>query len=512
MRDNRSLRSMSRMAGNTETTLMSQFSTLQKLFYMRFSHNKLLFYTLLPILLFVSCKKFLDVGNPPDKIVARAVYQSNTSAAAVLTGIYFDLIQGGNIAQDQNGISAVCGLSADELIVFPTHYGLVGTYTNNFAYIGFWPLLYTTIHRVNAAIEGLSGSTSLTPDIQQQLLGEAKFIRAFCYFYLVNLYGDVPILTASDYKVNAVAARSPIASVYEQIIADLQEAQDQLNDHYVNADAITVTTERIRPSKWAATALLARVYLYTRNWSGAAIQASMVIDNKSLYDIVPLNDVFLKNSREAIWQLQPNYIPGFLNTTDFFNTLDAKIFVLESEPDLLSEHPFWMSPFLLNTFENGDQRKENWIGGVDSSAGTAYYFPFKYKLYSPGDAQNEYLMVLRLAEQYLIRAEARAQLGQLEESRLDLDVIRQRAVLDATTASTKDALLTAILHERQVELFTEWGHRWLDLKRTGQVNTVMADVTPQKGGTWQSFKQWYPLPLSDLQLNPNLKQNEGYNN
>lgn len=476
---------------------------------MRFCYNKPLFYAVLPILLLVSCKKFLDVGNPPDKIVAKAVYQSNTSAAAVLTGIYYDLIQG-NISQGQNGISVVCGLSADELIVFPTNYNLVNTYTNNFPYTGFWSLLYATIHRVNAAIEGLSEATSLTPSVQQQLLGEARFIRAFCYFYLVNLYGDVPILTTSDYTVNAVIARSPIASVYEQIIADLHEAQHLLNDNYVDADGITVTTERIRPNKWTATALLARVYLYTSNWSAAAAQAGIVIDNKSLYDLIPLNDVFLKNSREAIWQLQTNYSPTGA-TADFFNTLDANVFVLENGPDE-SEHPFWMSPFLLNTFENGDQRKENWIGGIDSSAGTAYYFPFKYKLYQSGDPQREYLMVLRLAEQYLIRAEARAQLGQLEESRLDLNAIRQRAGLDATTASTKDALLTAILHEKQVELFTEWGHRWLDLKRTGQVNTVMADVTPQKGGTWQSYKQWYPLPFFDLQLNPNLKQNEGYNN
>ncbi|SEW04029.1 SusD family protein [Chitinophaga sp. YR573] len=470
---------------------------------MHFSYNKLLLYILLFVITCSSCKKFLDVGNPRDQIVAKYVYQSNTSAANVLTGIYFDLSQQGSWAQGQYGFSAICALSADELVAFPTNYSLNGLYTNNFGGDGFWSLLYAAIYRTNAAIEGLSATTTLTPAVQKQLLGEAKFIRAFCYFYLVNLYGDVPILTVSDYKVNAVATRSSAANVYKQIISDLQEAQNMLNDNYVDQDAITTTLERIRPNKWTATALLARVYLYTSNWSAAATQAGMVIDNKSLFDTVALNDVFLKNSRETIWQLQPNYI-----VADFFNTLDARTFVLENGPDE-SEHPFWVSHFLLDEFENGDQREVNWIA-VDSSTGIAYYFPFKYKLYKPEDPQGEYLMVFRLAEQYLIRAEARAQLGQLGDARLDLDVIRRRAGLNATTASTKEPLLATILHERHVELFTEWGHRWLDLKRTGMVNTVMAEVTPQKGGTWQSYKQLYPLPFGDLQLNPNLIQNEGY--
>jgi hypothetical protein len=147
---------------------------------------------------------------------------------------------------------------------------------------------------------------------------------------------------------------------------------------------------------------------------------------------------------------------------------------------------------------------------VDTSNHITYYFPFKYKLNKPEDPQSEYLMVLRLAEQYLIRAEARAQQGDLTGARSDLNVIRHRAGLNGTNTSTKETLLTAILKERQVELFTEWGHRWLDLKRTGKVNAVMTMVTPQKGGVWENFKQWYPIPRQDLRLNPNLTQNEGY--
>jgi len=121
--------------------------------------------------------------------------------------------------------------------------------------------------------------------------------------------------------------------------------------------------------------------------------------------------------------------------------------------------------------------------------------------------------VFRLAEQYLIRAEAKAQQGtDMIGAAADLNVIRNRAGLANTTASTHDDLLAAVAHERQIELFAEWGHRWFDLKRTGQVDAVMSAVTPQKNpsGTWKTYQQLYPVPQSEISKNPFLKQNAGY--
>ncbi len=119
-------------------------------------------------------------------------------------------------------------------------------------------------------------------------------------------------------------------------------------------------------------------------------------------------------------------------------------------------------------------------------------------------------MVLRLAEQYLIRAEARAETGDLTGALDDLNVIRSRAGLANSTASTQEEILAAILHERQTELFTEWGHRWLDLKRTGNVDDVMPTVAAEKGGSWETTDQFYPVPLSEIDRNPNLTQTPGY--
>jgi len=119
-------------------------------------------------------------------------------------------------------------------------------------------------------------------------------------------------------------------------------------------------------------------------------------------------------------------------------------------------------------------------------------------------------MVLRLAEQYLIRAEARAQQNNVGGAQSDLNTIRTRAGLPNTTANDKTSLLAAIIHERQVELFSEWGHRWLDLKRSGNLDAMMAVVAPAKGATWSSNWQWYPIPSYEIVQDPNLVQNPGY--
>jgi hypothetical protein len=121
-------------------------------------------------------------------------------------------------------------------------------------------------------------------------------------------------------------------------------------------------------------------------------------------------------------------------------------------------------------------------------------------------------MVLRLGEQYLIRAEARAQQNKISDAQSDLNIIRTRAGLPNTTASDKNSLLSEIFHERKVELFSEWGHRWLDLKRTNAVDAVMSIVTPLKanGQQWQSYQKLYPVEFSEVRKSPNLTQTPGY--
>jgi hypothetical protein len=266
------------------------------------------------------------------------------------------------------------------------------------------------------------------------------------------------------------------------------------------------TTERVRPNKWAATALLARAFLYNQQWDSADAAASRVIKNTALYQLDTLNGVFLKNSTEAIWQLQP------VNTG--WNTEDARIFILPptgpTTNSSVTGYPVILSPQLLSNFEPGDARRLAWVDSVIVN-GSTFYYPFKYKNATLNNPITEYLMVLRLGEQYLIRAEARAQENtNIGDAQTDLNTIRQRAGLGATGASDEGSLLAAIQHERQAELFTEWGHRWLDLKRTGEVNVVMSNLTKVSGWTWNTEWQLYPIPLYDITQDPKLVQNNGY--
>ena len=167
---------------------------------------------------------------------------------------------------------------------------------------------------------------------------------------------------------------------------------------------------------------------------------------------------------------------------------------------------------LLNSFESGDGRLTNWIrSSTLPASGTApqtvYYFPDKYK----SSANNaEYEVLIRLAEIYLIRAEARAMLNKSSAAE-DVNVVRSRAGLSGIpAASNQVTLLAAIAKERQTELFTEAGHRFFDLKRTGTLDAVMNVVAPLKPTTWASYMALFPIPPADLLQDPNLKPNPGY--
>ena len=452
----------------------------------------------------LSCKKFVDVSPPVTQLVGSSVYSTDPTAAAAVTGIYQTMVKAGDpIGGGDAGMSALLGLSSDEFDLYPNNNVLQNqVYANSVTSnsdIQFWNKFYNYIYQANAAIEGLTSSAGVTPSMRRQLMGEVLFIRAFCHFYLLNIYGDVPLVLKSDYNINKLISRTSQSMVYEQIVADLKESKMLLSDDFLATDG-TITSDRVRPNKATATALLARVYLYLEKWDDAEVETSLLLNNNTYQLQTDLNNAFLKNNSEAIWQLEP---PDF-----GFNAPDAEFLVAYlyyGGP--VSVAPFLISDTLINSFEAGDQRKTNWI--INSGD---YYFPYKYKLYYTGQPPVEYPTVFRLAEQYLIRAEARAHLNKLEDALSDLNAIRSRAGLtNLTTSLTKEQILTAIAHERQVELFTEYGHRWLDLKRTNKVNTVMDVVTPGKGGTWQSTDQLYPIPLFEIQADPNLTQNPGYN-
>jgi hypothetical protein len=480
-------------------------------------HNKELLYQFPYLILFIllflplaGCRKLIEVDPPYTQQSAENVFNNDATAIAAITGIYYNLSRNSLGANDLTSVSLLTGLSGDELILYngSNNNRLKAYYSNQLTSTiesnGIWTSAYTTIYTINSALENLSKSSKLSSQVRQQLIGEAKFLRAFYYFYLVNLYGDVPLVLTTDYSVNAKLPRSSVQDDYNQIVSDLNDSKALLSENYLNSSLLQSTTERVRPTKWAAIAMLARVYLYQKQWANAEREATELIANTTLYRLETIDKVFSSNNSEAIWQLQP--------INQGWNTEDARFYIVPLT-GFSEAWPVYLSKKLLDTFQSDDLRKPNWIAkytDINVTPNVDYYYAYKYKNATLNNPITEYSVVLRMAEIYLIRAEARAQQDKLPEAADDLDAIRLRAGLTRIAISSKENLITAIYHERQVELFTEWGHRWLDLKRTAKVDEVMSTVTPQKSGTWTTNWQLYPVPQIELDRDPNLTQNPGY--
>jgi len=319
--------------------------------------------------------------------------------------------------------------------------------------------------------------------LKSRLEGEARFVRALAHFYLINLWGDAPLVLGTDFTLNNIITKSPMDDVYIQIVDDLSFAKSVLP-----ADFSWSNGERVRLNKFAAEAMLARVYLFTGRWPEAAAEATGLIES-TLFQLEPsLDDVFKKNSRETILQLWTDQRPNELLTfyaDEFGGPLNGAL-----------------SEGFVSGFEAGDQRLVKWVELL-TFGGQPIYRPLKYRSLSL--PSEEYSAVLRLAEQFLIRAEARAKQGDLSGGEADLNVIRQRAGLAEVSGLTSTELLQAILLERRSELFTEWGHRWLDLKRTNSAEAILMPIKPG----WRKEAELYPIPESQILTN-NIGQNAGY--
>lgn len=447
-----------------------------------------------------SCKKFVTLEDAPGLIPTQSIFADSASATSAVVGFYALYMEGTTITSSLNGrMTLFPGLLSDELartssngFETPFYQNALTAQSDDRA---IWRNLYQYIYHMNACIEGVNASAGISGDLKLKLTAECKFWRAFCFFLLTNLYGDVPLTISTDYSVNNVLPRTEKSKVYELVQADLEYAVQNLPVTYVSPG-------RKRPNKYAAMAFLSKIHLYLKQWQNAESLATTII-NSGIYSLESdLNRVFLSGSNEALLQLQPVRPGG--------ETPEGNTFVPTSST---SRPTYILQNTLLNSFETNDLRRTNWVK-KNTSGGVDYYYPFKYKLrQAAGTTPVENYMVLRLAEAYLIRAEARAEQGKLfgaGSAEADLNVIRNRAGLPNTTVATEPALKDAIAKERRNELFLEWGNRWFDLIRTNKVNDVMQVITPLKGGTWQTTDQLLPIRFSELQLNPFLTQNLGY--
>lgn len=463
-----------------------------------------------------SCKKIVDIDAPIDTITTEQVFSNNEQAEWALGGVYSLMINGEVPYQTAErswfsaGLSSFCGsMSADEAHPWTQHGGssewMMSSNSinvlNSFLSNDLWKSCYQVIYDANAIIEGVanSGSDLLTDSARKQLTAEAKAIRAFSYFYLTNFFGELPLVLTIDYNQTKNLGRSPVSQIYQQIIKDLTDASADLHEDFRASDGA-----RTRISRWATEALLARAYLFAGQFQNAINSATNVINKNDFFSLeTDLNKVFKVDSKEVIWQL---------SQTNQYGETCTPVAKLWLPLFGLGFGSYTIYPGLLSAFEANDNRRTNWVTEHENGLGQMIYMPYKYKNKSQTGMNDENTVVIRLAEMFLIRAEAAILLnaGNTSVAIDDLNMVRQRAGLDPLPYSLNTAqVIQAVADERRKELFTEWAHRWFDLKRTGKAVEVLKQVdfkNPWKG----DYQLLYPLPINELKANFSLSQNTGY--
>jgi starch-binding outer membrane protein, SusD/RagB family len=372
--------------------------------------------------------------------------------------------------------------------------------------------LYTVLYRCSdianniiAKVPHIEGAEATKNDF----MGQAYFVRALAYFDLARFWGGIPgayeddggvvvkltpslVISESDY-----APRATLAATYQQVEADLLEALNLLPETRMNGQQMDNLQTRARATKATARALLARYYLYTRNWAQAESYATAVI-NDNRFRLVPFESIFRnRNTEESVFELQfnNNDVSGLRNW--YYPTS------LSGRGGVALHNETYQEMIADPNDVRGQLTARN--------ATTNVYYTTKWN--TPGNADN--IAVIRIAEMYLIRAEARAQVGtDLTGAQTDLNAIRNRAGLGNTAAATQPELLDAILAERKLEFIGE-GHRWFDLIRAGKAMTVLSNVKRTRGSQ-PSYsigtpgRQVFPFPNIEVLTNTKLQQNSAY--
>ncbi|MFD2572864.1 RagB/SusD family nutrient uptake outer membrane protein [Spirosoma soli] len=346
-----------------------------------------------------------------------------------------------------------------------------------------WTQIYQAINSVNNVIAALPDITDplLTTAEKNQLLGEAYFIRALNYFDLGRAWGGVPLVLKPTRSVadGKGVKRSTQAQTYDQVLADLTQAESLLPDG----------TTRNRAVKSTARALRARLHLYRQQWADAESFATQVLTNKNYSLVTPYRTFFTAPflSSESIFELTYSIADANSHWNNWYPSALGGQYTLQPTPDFIT---------LVNRADVGGSR--NALIATVKSGGTDFVYG---NLYNRAAQRDDPYYVIRVAELYLIRAEARAQQGKLADALADLNAVRTRAGVAASTAATPTELLRAVENERRVEFAFE-ADRWFDLVRTGRVGEVLG-VTDQR-------KWLFPIPFNDIAADSDLEQNPGY--
>lgn len=464
------------------------------------------------IIMTTSCKKFLE-KDPISDLTTQNFYKTANDAESGLVGAYnglsdqfyiWDFITNGDARSDNAyaGGDNPDNFQIDNFTVTPTN----GNITRD------WGGLYTQIGKANAVIDNvpnISDASFSDPNRKNQIIAEAKFLRAFHYYNLVTTYGKLPIVTSL--KQDYYPSRSAVADVYTQIINDLKDADNNLPDPGSNIKGG-------RATKGAAEALLAKVYAQMGDYTDALTYCNKVMAWP--YSLVTNYDFLFdgnhKNSSESIFEIQHvadafgSYAPNMMLPASItgeawikFNTPTQDLVkAMRAEGDSIRLH----SSIVFDRTNN--------LPAPYTAAENPIPYVYKYRNPNGWNSPNNQIMI-RLADIILLKAEALNNLNRSSEAVPLINQIRTRVNLPSVSPTSQTDVKAAILKERRFELAFE-GQRWNDLLRAGTDYTVQLMNSQVKGdGSNMNYnvntnKLIFPVPQSERNKNPKLDQNPGY--
>ena len=485
---------------------------------------------------FNGCSKQLDI-KPESFISPEELYKDEAGVKSGLVGIYRQLLE---LKRSDYVIVGMVGTDEGKTTLFvPTW----GTYWQNFCAVNtystlmtaqndvvqnFWVVCYRGIGNANVAIKYIQ-KAAVSDDVKSKATGEAKFMRSLFYFYLVQLYGGVPLPTEvpnPEADAKGGYPRSSVEEVYNLIISDLQFAMANLDSKAGGGQTAGKATRE------AARALLGKVYLTRKDYNNAKATLEPLLNASNVALMPDYANLFVEaneNNIESLFEIQFSNEDG--NTSNLAQNLGCWQI---NDPRLpgAGGHVIIPTDYYFNSFENGDKRKDatfrtlffdkdgnpvdySWWSDVGKPHMKKFDITKDVSVSASYSSRNLYY--LRLADVILMYGEAQNELGETPGGLQQLNRIRARAGLQSYetvhgTVPSQDQLRKELMLERMRELGFE-GWRWFDLKRTGTLLTEVKAHNPDAAPNMQEKHLLYPVPAREFENNAALQpsdQNPGY--
>lgn len=440
---------------------------------------------ILALLLTTRCSELLE-PEPIDLLTDDTVLNEPKDVPNVEIGLYSafrNIIPNAVIAGD---------CTADMLLFNGTfnQYRELGTKqitSANASALSLWGSIYNTVYIANFILERLPDVPGVPASQRDQVLATAHFLRGYAYFVALYSFGGVPLVTETAIDANRNIPRASESDLLAFILDDYNAAIGKLPAQPANAGFA---------GTYALDAAFAKYYLYLGNWAKAEQHASSIIGSNQYSlesNFATLVDEDFTD--EAIFEM------GYTLADDPGTSATGLNNIFVGRREMIPSNEVVVA---LASIESGERFssirfKADLLKGNDNGWSVAKY--------GTADEDNNNVVVFRLGEIYLIRAEARAQQGKVTEARADIDLLRGRAKAPLLPAVNQSQMLQIIETERRYELAFE-GHRWYDLVRTGRAKAVMSSFSTN----WKDTYEVWPIPQREIQNNPSLvgNQNPGY--